>query len=317
MTTTITTTGPAPENPTPGNPGAENPAENPGTGTTKDGKDPRYPHKNEKAASHDAESLKRSLLTTLILASIGGIAEAIIGYLVLLSVSRNVFISVLLSVAIAIIVNYGIFTAATRSHSNPRTAYIILTLWALLGAGLVGVRIFGSQLDPPITSINQSPESIAAATAAKTAGDTAVALILGLLYWLCGATTYIKLRELTNPMVVAMVKAKTRIDTLRVLYEDALQNVVQARHQTARRLAEIDLLPAKLNAQTAAITAGTTLSKEEFRRKLAELLGKARESAVVNTPFAAPRTPTNAPTAATEHDTTEETEPEETEETRP
>jgi hypothetical protein len=258
---------------------------------TKRGQDPQYPHKNEKAASHDEVTLKKSLLTTLVIASIGGIAEAIIGYLVILAVTKNAPIAILLSVTIAVIVNYGIFTAAVRSHSNPTTAYIILTMWALLGAGLVGVRIFGSQLDPPITAIDSTPETIAAATAAKTAGDIAVGIILGLLYWLCGATTYVKLRELTNPMVVAMVKAKTRVDALRALYEETLQNVVQARHQTARRLAEIDLLPSKLQAQAAVINAMTTLSKEEWRRKIAELLATASESGVINTPFAEPRTP--------------------------
>lgn len=241
-----------------------------------------YPHKNEKLASYDGKMLKRARLNVLGLCAIGAVAEAIIGYMVVLMITRDQFIAALMSLSIVAIANYGLFTAGEQFHTDRRKAWGAVALWAGLGIALVAVRIVGSQYDTPVVNVADNDDLIAGKMTAKAQADALVALLLGVVYFLAGYATIVKVTGITNPQMLRMVKAKTLRDRLVLEHEPVLENCLQADSQVARRLAAVDDLAVQRAIQHREIDANIAAGKELARQKAAELLGSPRATGLVH-----------------------------------
>jgi hypothetical protein len=241
-----------------------------------------YPHKDDKLATYDAKMLKRARWNVLGLCAIGAVAEAVIGYMVVLMITRDQFIAVLMSLSIVAIANYGLFTAGEQFHTNKKKAWGAVAFWAALGIALVAVRIVGSQYDAPAISVADTTDMMSAKMSAKAQADALVAVLLGTVYFLAGYATIVKVAGITNPQMIRMVKAKTLRDRLISEHETVLENSLQANSQVARRLAGIDDLATQRTVQHREIDADIAAAKELARQKAAELLGSPRTTGLVH-----------------------------------
>ncbi|GHG59036.1 hypothetical protein GCM10012320_32920 [Sinomonas cellulolyticus] len=239
-----------------------------------------------------------------------GAGEAVTAQAALLPVTRYAALAWLLSVAAVAAANLAAWAAGAQSHASRATAVALAAAWAAVGGTLFWLRIQHSKMTPPAVGFGTGQAQLDAAAATAAANDQLQAFMLLALFVLGGLLAAVKARTLTDPALLAHIKAREAAAAARAVWARADAEYAQAASQHAKRLAEIDDVDTDLDAQKHAIAHAIQQAKEHARTRIAELLAHPEHTSGIHTPTTPThnhpnthRTAGPAPTTPTDPDT--------------
>jgi hypothetical protein len=234
----------------------------------------KYPHKDPSLADWTWATLYKAIAIVVIATAIGSVVEAIMAKAVMETFlgGEGDPLALLAAFCLVLMANLMSFNAGAAWHKSRAWSIGLMAAWAGLGLAMVLIRFKHADFAVPDLPPNPSRPDIDAAYAEARAEDYVSALFLAFMFAATGLFGAYKARQVGNPSLLRMLKAKSETDKRIPKWANIQGQTALALSRLGLRLTRIDASDQHYRGHLDEIAAVEAAGKEQSKSTQAEVL---------------------------------------------